>query len=162
MKIRTFKSRVITITLILSFMSIGVAHAESICDGSCKCHLRGSPGRTSFGFPVSLSSPLHRGVVIHLHQGSKYFAEVDFMDTGCHEGTGKLSCDMERPGDRYALQRSLPAVSVSENATKADLTLLVSVIHPIKEIAPGPSLRHRVIEWKAPDPLFLQHLSVLC
>ena len=154
MKIRTFKSRVITITLILSFMSIGVAHAESICDGSCKCHLR--------GFPVSLSSPLHRGVVIHLHQGSKYLAEVDFMDTGCHEGTDKLSCDMETPGDRYALQRSLPAVSVSENATKADPTRLVSVIHPIKEIAPGPFLRHRLIEWKAPDPLFLQNLSVLC
>jgi hypothetical protein len=139
-----------------------LAHAETICDGSCKCHLRGSPARAPFGFSVSPSGPLHRGVVIHLHQGSKYFAEGDFLDAGCREGTGKLSCDMETPGDRYALQRSLPVVCVSENSPKVDSILLVSVIHPNKEHAPGPSLRHQAIERKIPDPLYLQHLSLLC
>jgi hypothetical protein len=162
MKISRFKSRFITITLILSFMSIGVAHAESICDGSCKCHLKGSPGKASFSFSASPSGTLPKGVVIHLHQGSQYFAKGDSMDTGCHEGTVKLSCEMETPGDRYALQRSLPAVSVSDNSSKVDPIILGSLIHPIKELAPGPSLRHQVIESRAPAPLYLRHLSVLC
>jgi hypothetical protein len=162
MKIRTFKSRVITITLILSLLSIGAVHAESTCDGSCKCHLRGSPGRAPFGLSVSPWGPLHRGAVIHSLHGSKYVAEGDLLDAGCHEGTRKLSCDMETPGDMYALQRSLRAVSGSENSPKVDSILLVALIHPNIEHAPGLSFSHRVIERKIPDPLYLHHLSLLC
>ncbi len=162
MKIRTFKSRVITITLILSLLSIGVAHAETICDGSCKCHLRGPRERVHFGFSATSSGPLHRGVVIHSHRGSRYSVEGDFLDVGCHKGTRKLSCDTERSVDRYALLRSLRAVSGPENSPQLDSSLLVSVIHPNKKHAPGPALSRRLIDRKVPAPLYLQHLPLLC
>ncbi len=162
MKICTLKSKVITITLIVSLLSIGVVHAETTCDGSCKCHLRGSSVRASFGLPISHSGPLHRGVVIHSHQGSKYFAAGDFLDAGCHKGTKKLSCDMETPGDRYAFLRSLRAVSGSVNFPKLDSNLFVPVIHPNKEHALGSWFSHGSIERKVPAPLCLQHLPLLC
>ena len=162
MKIRTFKSRVITITLILSLLSIGLVHAETTCDGSCKCHLRGPRATVHFGFSATPSGMLHTGTVIHSLHGSKYFAKGDFLDANCHKATKKLSCNMERLGNSYALQRSVRAVSRSENSPKLDSTLLVSVIHPKREYVPGPSFSHGLIERKVPAPLFLQHLPLLC
>lgn len=162
MKIRTFKYKAITITLILSFLSIGVVHAETLCDGSCKCHLRGPRGRVPLGFSATSSGSLHRGTGIHLLQDLKHSAEIDFLHAGCHEGPKKLSCDMEAARDRYALQRLLTAVPCSQNSSNVDPILFLSAIYPNKEHAPGPALSRRLIDKKVPDPLYLQHLPLVC
>lgn len=162
MKKRTFVSRVVTLTVIFSLLSVGWIHAETVCDGSCKCHLRGPWGRVHLGLSVSASAPLHRGIAIHLFKGSTHSGEIDFRDLGCHEGTKKLSCDMETPRDRYALQRSVTAVSWSGHSSKIDSILFASVIQPDEKPLSGPTLSHRLIEKKMPDPLYLRHLSLLC
>lgn len=165
MRIPTITSRVLAIALILSLLSIGVVPAETVCDGSCNCchskdPLRGVP----FGFLAPPSGPLHRETANHLLQGPRLtsFSEIDFLDVGCHEGTAKASCDMEAPRDRYALQGTVPAVPWSENSSTVDSILFVSVIHPNEKHSPGPAVSHWVMGRRAPDRLYLQHLSLLC
>jgi len=162
MKKRTFTSRVITLIIIFSLISVGWVHAEAVCDGSCKCHLRGQRGQVHLGLSLFASGPLHRGLAIHLLKGSNHSAEIDFRDLGCHEGTRKLSCHMETPQDRYGLQRSVTVVSWAEHSSKADSFLFVSVIHPNEKHAPGPALTRQLIKMKVPDPLYMQHLYLLC
>jgi len=162
MKKRTFISRVITLTMIFSLLSVGWVHAETVCDGSCKCHLRGPWGRVHLGLSLFASGPLHRGLAIHLLKGSNHSTGIDFRDLRCHEGTRKLSCHMETPQDRYGLQRSVTAVSWSGYSSKIDSILFASVVHPNEKRLPGPALSHRLIQTKILDPLYLQHLSLLC
>ncbi len=162
MKKPAFISRVITLTVIFSLLSLGWVHAETVCDGSCKCHFRGRWGQAHLAMSVSASAPLHRGISIHLFKGSVHLAEIDFRDLGCHEGTRKLSCHMETPQDPYGFQRSVTVVSWSEQSSKANSFLFASLIHPNENHAPGPALTRRLIKMKVPDPLYLQHLYLLC
>ena len=162
MKHPTITSRIITITLILCLMSMGVVHAETVCDGSCKCHLRRALGGVDFRLSVHALGLLHRGFAIHLVKGANHLAEIDFRDLGCHEGTMKLSCDLVTLPYRYAPQRSPMVNAWSGNSSKVDSILFVSVIHPKETYALGPALSHRLIATKLPDSLYLQHLPLLC
>lgn len=162
-RMRTFTFRALAIALILFLLSVGMVSAETICDGSCTCHSKGPLHGMPGGFPASPSGSLHLDMANHLLQGPRLssFSDILFPNAGCHDGTTEV-CDMEAPRTLYALQGSVSAVPWSEHYVTVDSILFVSVINPNKNHSPGPAINHWVIGRKAPDPLYLQHLSLLC
>jgi hypothetical protein len=155
--------KIIAIPLILSLLGVGAVPAQTLCDGSCNCHPKGSGHGVVSHFLASQSGSLHRKATHHLLQGPRLtsFSQIDFLDLGCHEGMTP-SCDMEAAQDRNAIQGSMRAVPWSGNSSTGDSILFVSVIQTNEHHAFGITASHWLIGKRAPDPLYLQHLSLLC
>ncbi len=155
MRIRKFTSKVIAIALALSLLSVGVVPAQTVCDGSCNCSPKG---------PKHGVGSMHGGISNHHLQEPKltHFLKIGFSDMGCHEDTTKASCDMEAPRHHYALQGLVPAVPWSKNSSTIVSITVVALVHSNEQHSLNPAVSHWVLGRRAPDPLYMQHLSFLC
>jgi len=155
MRIRKFTSKVISIALALSLLGIGMVPAKTVCDGSCNCSSKG---------PQHIVDSMHGGTSNHHLQEPKlnHFLKIGFSDMGCHEDAPKASCDMEAPRHHYALQGPVPSVPWSKNSSTIVFITFVALVHSNEQQSLNPAVSHWVLGRRAPDPLYMQHLSFLC
>jgi len=155
MRIHTFTSKVIAMALALSLLNIGMVPAKTVCDGSCNCSSNGSRhGMDS----------MHGGISKHHLQGPKltHFLKIGFSDMGCHEDTTNAYCDMEAPRRHYALQAAVPTVPWFKNSSTIVSITVLSLVHSNQQHSLNPAVSQWVLGRRAPDPLYMLHLSFRC
>lgn len=167
MTIRNLTSKIISTSLILSFLSVGVVPAKSDCAGSCTCS-----AETRSQFQGSAIVPgafhavrMHAAIPKPNHQTSsdESLLSIYFPGHSCHQaGIISATCDMEPLRPLEALQSASSLMPWSERSMlKANTSVLTeksSIESPLYRL----TFRYLMNVKTTSNPLYLQNLSLLC
>ena len=167
MTIRKLASKIISTTLILSFLGVGVAPAKSDCAGSCTCsteaetHIQGS----SIAHGASHAVGLHAAIPRPNHQTSsdESLLSIYFPEHSCHQGgIVSATCDMEPLRPLEALQSASSHMPWSERSMLKAITSVLGEKSSIESPLIRLTFMYLMNVKTTSNPLYLQNLSLLC
>ena len=167
MTIRNLTSKIISTTLILSFLSVSVAPAKSDCAGSCACSTE--TGTQIQGSIIVHGAPhtarMNVAIPRQRHQASsdESLLSIYFPDHPCHQaGIVSATCDMEPLRPLEALHSASSLMPGSERSMLKAFTSVLTGKSSIERPFYRLTSRYLMNVKTTSNPLYLQNLSLLC
>lgn len=167
MTVRNFTSKILSTSLILSFLCVGVVPAKSNCAGSCTCRTETEKWfQSSFIVPgESHAVHMHAAISGPSHQNSsdESLLSIYFADHTCHQaGIVSATCDMEPLRPLEALQSASSHMPWSERSMFKAITSVLTEKSSIESPFYRITFRYLMNVKTTSNPLYLQNLSLLC
>ena len=167
MTIRNLTSKIISTSLILSFLGVGVVPAKSDCAASCTCstetetQIQGS----IIAHGASHAARMHAAIPKPNHQTSsdESLLSIYFPDHSCHQaGIVSATCDMEPLRPLEALHSASSLMPWSERSMLKAFTSVLTGKSSIERPFYRLTFRYLMNVKTTSNPLYLQNLSLLC
>ena len=167
MTIRNLTSKIISTSLILSFLSVGIAPAESDCAGFCTCNTKTETQIQGSIIVHGASHTAHKHAAIpgprHKTSSDQSLLSIYLPDHSCHQaGIVSATCDMEPLRPLEALHSASSTVPRSERSLFKAITPVLGEKSSIESPLNRLTFRYLMNVKTTSNPLYLQNLSLLC
>ena len=167
MTLRNLTSKIISTSLILSFLSVGVVPAKSDCAGSCTCSIeteksfQGSfivPGEShAVHMHAAISGPHHQAI------SDESLLSIYFPNHTCHQaGIVAATCDMEPLRPLEALHSASSHMPWSERSMFKAITSVLTEKSSIESPFYRLTFIYLMNVKTTSNPLYLLNLSLIC
>ena len=165
MALRKLLFKMIAVILVLTFVTPGVALANTVCSGTCDCCKQEKSEVSCHVTPSVLSpSQAHGDIPKVLGHGSHYdpFAGLFNSATICSEEIGSTPCEMTAAGDLEDVKGPAPTVRVGERSLATSPALITSKTFQGNQLFFGIILRELIPSKFTTVPLYLRNFSIIC